>query len=243
MALRLNIGCGKAQLPTTPDSEATKHLAHLPETAFSEPWVNVDRVALPGVEEVVDLFAYPWVKSSNGNPWNTSSVAEIWASHLFEHIPHMPRYTGAARIYPVLERAGQLDGWYAFLTEVWRVLEPGGLLHIISPYAWSTPAMADPTHTRYLVPAVFSYLKPNPDAPFDYEIPCEFEAVMEPFVRLTKKGQDIVELTNVHRKKQAGLDPDTDDFILTDEDVRNVVGSGLDMADEFYICLAAVKDK
>lgn len=186
--------------------------------------MNVDRVRLDGVGEVVDLFAYPWVRGSNGNPWNDSSIDEIWASHIVEHIPHDARYAPLAS--STHRQQGALDGWYAWFYEAWRILKPGGLLHVVVPPAFSFEGMGDPTHTRYIMPASFSYLQPNPDAPFDYQIACRFEAVDDVLVRpssawakLVEEGRVIPELMHL--------------FAEININVYN----------EIYICLRAIKDE
>ena len=177
--MRLNLGCGRAQLPTTRDNPFTAHLSQLPDSAFgADDWVNVDAAMIDGIDEVVNLFQYPW-------PWADNSVDEIWCSHLIEHIPHranikVPIWQRKPRSLSIMAR---LDGWYAFFHEVHRVLKPGGLFHAITPHGNSVSGMTDPTHTRYILPGTFGYFKPNPDAPFDYGLPYQFAAVNEPFLR------------------------------------------------------------
>lgn len=66
-------------------------------------FVNVD---LAGSDCNVDLSVFPW-------PWANSSTSEILASHILEHF-------------------GKEDG-AKFIKECWRVLSPGGKLHIAVP--------------------------------------------------------------------------------------------------------------
>ena len=224
--MRINLGCGRAQLPTTKDNPFTKHLMFLPETALdpNERWTNIDRVAIDGVDEVIDLFAYPWVRSSNGNPWNENTVDEIWASHMVEHIPHTARYAPCATT--MHQTQGALDGWYAWFYEAWRILKPGGLLHIVAPTAFSLQAMSDPSHTRYIVPSSFSYLSPNPDAPFDYQIAACFEAVDNVLVRYSDAWNSMIDAKMVN----------PDQTHMYSELYNNVMV-------EMYICLRAIKDE
>ena len=179
--MRLNLGCGRAQLPTTPDNPFTQHLHGLPQTGYTkDDWVNVDAADIEGIDQVVNLFQYPW-------PWKDNSVTEIWCSHLIEHIPHV------ADVLPSIDRenpgslgiCARLNGWYAFFHEVHRVLKPDGEIHIITPHGHSVQAITDPTHTRQILPGTFGYFKPNPDAPFDYGLPYEFAATNEATVRPT----------------------------------------------------------
>src|SRR6478672_3176660 len=96
--IKLNLGCGP-------------HIA--------DGYVNVDIVPLPGVDLVADLDE-PW-------PWPDGSVAEILASHLFEHVDK-----------PLL-----------FMAEAWRVLADDGILDIRVPYYRHIFAFTDPTHKRF----------------------------------------------------------------------------------------------
>lgn len=167
----LNLGCGRVILP----AERPAHHESVDPTIYSYPlWVNADRNAGPGVDEVVDLFRYPW-------PWDDNSFDAALLAHLVEHIPHAinsddPRY------------CAMQDGWYAFLFELWRVLTPGAVAHIIAPYAFSTAAMTDPSHTRYITDAVFVHaLDEHAGAPFRYETGGVHLAMIgDPVYRLTE---------------------------------------------------------
>lgn len=94
--------------------------------------VNVDMVDMPGVDTVWDLDQHPW-------PWPSDAVSEIHALHVFEHVAD-----------PI--------GWMA---EAWRVLKPGGLLHIEVPHWKSQNAYTDPTHRRYCTEDTFRYWVPG----------------------------------------------------------------------------------
>lgn len=193
--MRLNLGSGRAQLPTwKTDTEHDPMLAHvayhLPESAYDKlaGWVNVDAIAQPGVDKVVDLFSYPW-------PFADKSVDEIWASHIVEHIPHEAHLitsVGSVRVddKPIgyqsiapsdeLRKCAASDGFYAWFYEVWRILKPDGLIHIVCPYALGIAGMSDPQHRRYVTVSTFGYLAPQgADAPFDYQLPFAFEAIAD----------------------------------------------------------------
>lgn len=170
--MRLNLGCGKVLFPWTPEKEATRHPALVvPPSAFEADWLNVDGLALAGVDEVVDLFAYPW-------PWADNSVDEIWASHLVEHIPHAPRVI--ADMYGEDKaRWGELEpleGFYAFFAECHRVLKPNGTIGIVAPYGKSDGALYDPQHTRFITEQTFHYLgNGGGNSPtYDYSLPFNF---------------------------------------------------------------------
>jgi len=121
-AVNLNIGCGRSG---------------------QEPgFINLDRVAGPGVDLVMDL------ETCAGNPgyfpgwprdeyaWmERGSIDCVLASHVLEHITH---------IIPLMR-------------EIHRVLKPGGYLCIASPYASSDDAVEDPTHVRYFTERSWYY--------------------------------------------------------------------------------------
>lgn len=69
-----------------------------------EGWLGVELEA--GADVVCDLSVFPW-------PWADESVGEIIASHMLEHFTRQ-------------------DG-ERFVAECWRVLAPGGVLHLAVP--------------------------------------------------------------------------------------------------------------
>ena len=183
--MKLNLGCGRIAFPLVRGAEGyPDHLQEMPDSVYEPGWVNVDKFAMPGVQEAVDLFRFPWVRSSNGNPFADSSVDEIWCSHLVEHVPHQVRLAAGlpaalAREYtPLVEN---LDGFFVFFYECWRLLKPDGVLHLRCPYGHSIAGMTDPSHTRYLTPGTFTYLlnDERDSAPFDYHLPMAF--TMDPY--------------------------------------------------------------
>jgi SAM-dependent methyltransferase len=81
--------------------------------------VGVDNVGLPGVDLVHDLLDFPY-------PFADGSAREVYLKHVVEHFP-----------LPDIQR---------ILGEVYRVLEPGGLVHVRVPHVFSVAAWEDPTH-------------------------------------------------------------------------------------------------
>ena len=255
----LNLGCGRAVFPTTPDNPFTKHLLYALEAgcpAALDPeanWTNADRHPGEGIQETFDVFAYPFVRGSNGSPYNDDTFDEIWLSHLAEHIPHDPRWTFYADKYPELKRAGEEDGFYVFFTELWRIAKPDGIIHVVSPTANHYSAFGDPQHRRYLVPQVFSYFKPNPDAPFDYHIPARFEAVGEPEVKIV--GDEAIAYHQAHQAAVAVLRQAQEEgasgpmLELAETNVKkthelfnNFVASHWNTVSEFFVSLRVIKE-
>src|SRR4051812_23508639 len=94
--------------------------------------IGVDLRALPGVDIVHDLDLFPY-------PFGDNSADEIRMNHVLEHVPEMMR---------VME-------------EIWRVLKPGGLLHIRVPHCTGMLAWKDPTHRRSFTTESFEYFGGN----------------------------------------------------------------------------------
>jgi SAM-dependent methyltransferase len=177
----LNLGCGTTHFP----GERPPGHEFIAESVYAYPdWLNVDKVKGVGADKVFDLFAYPW-------PLESNSFDGAILGHIAEHIPHEIKQSLATNFIKngmdsenfeafYFERYKELsilqDGWYAFFSELYRVLTPGAIVHIISPYAWSQGTVTDPTHTRLLTEHTFSHgLAPDQyTGTFKYNIDCNF---------------------------------------------------------------------
>lgn len=150
----LNLGCGKIQLPCL---ERPVHHGLIDAALYHYPlWLNVDKVAQPGIDEVIDIFAYPW-------KWADNSFNGALLSHLVEHVPHEINSQDS-------RLKGMQDGWFAFFSELYRVLTDGAIVHILSPYGWSQGAITDPTHTRLITEHTFSHsMIPVDNGVFQYD--------------------------------------------------------------------------
>jgi len=82
----------------------------------AEQW-NVDREALPGIDEVVDLDDHPW-------PWDRSSFMAVRTRHVLEHLAD-PAH---------------------FFAEAGRVVKPGGMLRVVLPLGEWTHTDLDHEH-------------------------------------------------------------------------------------------------
>ncbi len=99
--IKLHLGCGKDILPG---------------------WINLDSVALPGVDVVADLDNC----ATTPLPFANDSINEFYASHLLEHIKN-----------PL-----------SLMQELYRIAAPGASAKFQVPYGSSDDAYEDPTHVR-----------------------------------------------------------------------------------------------
>lgn len=108
---KLHVGCGNDILPG---------------------WVNHDLVALPGVDVVHDLTAFPW-------PFEANRFEEIRMYHVLEHLPDTIRT----------------------VEELHRIAAPGARVAIRVPF-WNSPDWAtDPTHRASFSEHSFDYFDPS----------------------------------------------------------------------------------
>jgi SAM-dependent methyltransferase len=98
--VKLNLGCGQNPM---------------------DGWTNVDWIAGPGVDKVLNLEDAHW---SEIGPLD--SVDEIYASHLIEHI----------------------NDPLGLFAQLWHVAKPGAIAAFACPYGSSDDADEDPTHVR-----------------------------------------------------------------------------------------------
>ncbi len=88
---------------------------------FMEGYVNVDKFGDPEVQ--LDLETFPW-------PWEDNSVAGIELRHVLEHL-------------------GQdSDTYFKIIQEIYRICEPGAIVHIVVPHHRHDNFVHDPTHVR-----------------------------------------------------------------------------------------------
>ena len=97
-------------------------------------YIGMDKREVAGVDIVHDAEILPW-------PLDDESCSVIAMSHVIEHIK------------PWL----QID----VINECWRILEPGGVLAIATPYATSFGYSQDPTHISPWNEATPTYFFPG----------------------------------------------------------------------------------
>ncbi|MBF6327021.1 methyltransferase domain-containing protein [Nocardia transvalensis] len=96
--------------------------------------IGLDMRPAPGVDVVADL--------RNGIPFADNSFDRVFAVHVLEHL---------ADFLPLVD-------------ECHRVLRPGGVLHVLSPWWRYVNAVADPTHLRLLDVQTFKGICARPDS-------------------------------------------------------------------------------
>jgi SAM-dependent methyltransferase len=107
---RLNVGCGRN---------------------IQEGWVNLDSVALPGVDIVCDL------ENLRETPIDLpdETVEQFLLSHVIEHVQDS----------------------LGLMQELWRLATPGAIAVVRVPHGGSDDAWEDPTHVRPYFPGSFGY--------------------------------------------------------------------------------------
>lgn len=107
-----------------------------------EGFIGMDCRELPGVDIVHDLEEFPW-------PVEDNCVMVAVASHVVEHI----------------------KPWFSipFMDEVWRVLAPGAVFAVATPYPGSRGFWQDPTHCNGWNEATWQYFDPRYPLYFIYK--------------------------------------------------------------------------
>lgn len=120
MSKKLNLGCG---------------------TDIRKGWVNLDSVALPGVDVVHDI-------ASGDLPFDDDSFDHIECQDILEHLPLVPS-----------------------MKELHRLLKVGGTVQIRVPHYTSRRNFEDPTHcTRFAVKTLYYFTKESQnDRPYYFE--------------------------------------------------------------------------
>lgn len=140
--------------PASPSAKATQAPTH--EVKLDLACGQSVREGFEGVDlyskeakHKVDLFRFPW-------PWADNSVDELASSHFVEHVPMT--YLCKKHGHEQLPCEGAQDLFFAFFDECYRILKPGGKMHIVVPTCRSERSFQDPTHRRFIAQATFFYL-------------------------------------------------------------------------------------
>lgn len=176
---------------------------------------NVDCRDLPGVRKV-DLNTRPW-------PWGEGTVDQVIAMDVLEHL------------YPLGKAEGQMN-IVAVLSEIHRVLKPGGELLARIPSSESRGAFQDPTHVTYWnlntwwYFAYWSDLRPEGWPPFEVDQKEENHpetGIKWVLVKAKKVGYDEVEVRkNAERKVDNLGNPSSPESKDSDRSQASSSGSG-----------------
>jgi SAM-dependent methyltransferase len=136
--------------------------------------VNLDALALPGIDVVHDLSVTPW-------PFSDGGFTQVRAVDVVEHLPHRGSDGRPAVV--------------AFVEEAHRVLTPGGLLYVQTPRHDAAFLWDDPTHVRGFTERSFDFF--DPDKPYGqstgfyshatYSVTCETLPNLNLRFRLVKR--------------------------------------------------------
>jgi len=110
--------------------------------------IGIDNVLLPSVDIVHDLNTVPY-------PFKKNTFDQIHANMILEH----------------------LDDLLSVMTEIHRILKPGGFLYIKVPYYMSLCAFGDPTHKRFFTEKTFLFFTDNFD--LNYYTPTRFKLISQ----------------------------------------------------------------
>lgn len=104
--MRLNLGCGNRKM---------------------DGWLNVDKEAAAGPDQVVDLEALPW-------PWDSDSADAVTMRHVLEHL------------------GARTETYLGIIQELYRVCRHDAELTITVPHPRHDQFLHDPTHVRVVTP-------------------------------------------------------------------------------------------
>jgi SAM-dependent methyltransferase len=102
-------------------------------------WVNLDRLALPGVDVVHDIEHLPL-------PFPNDAFDYVLCQDVLEHVDYIP-----------------------LLRDIWRIMRTGGTLHIRVPHFTSCNAYGDPTHKRFFNSDTFSFFVAGNDRSYYFD--------------------------------------------------------------------------
>ncbi len=110
-------------------------------------WINLDAVALAGVDVVHDIETVPL-------PFDDDQFDLILCKDIIEHVDYIP-----------------------VLRELHRILKTGGSLHIRVPHFTSWRNFEDPTHKKMFSIRTFDYFAKNTRAERDYYFDFQFDRI------------------------------------------------------------------
>jgi hypothetical protein len=170
-------------------------------------YLNVDKYGEPDLR--CDLESFPW-------PWPDNSVAEIQLIHVLEHL-------GAAT-----------ETFIALMKEMYRVCEPGAVVHIAVPHPRHDNFVGDPTHVRPVVPMTFELFSMKNNLAWK-----GMNAANSPLAIYHGVDFEVVDTTMILDEPYAG---DFQAGRLSGSDLESLLRRYNNVASEIRIRLKAVKD-
>lgn len=145
-AIRLDIACGRSKQGPS--------------------WVGMDVLPLPGVDIVHNMEITPW-------PLPDNCVSVAIASHIMEHLNPIADPARLDALVKLLIKKGVITEqesrqylgepgfiFIRIMNEIWRVMQEGGQLAMVMPYAGSPGFMRDPTHINNINEETWDYFSP-----------------------------------------------------------------------------------
>lgn len=88
-------------------------------------------------------------------PYPDASFESVSAYDFLEHVPRvLPDASGTGTVFPFVR----------LMSEVWRVLVPGGLFYALTPAVPGLAAFTDPTHVNFISDETHAYFCGDPPA-------------------------------------------------------------------------------
>lgn len=119
-------------------------------------------------------------------PWEDGSIEELASSHFIEHIQNDYVWTLSDAPCPCgapncrSRQQVKKDALLFFFDEAFRIIQPGGLFHLVWPALKSSDAFRDPTHRRFIPIEMLHYLSIGGRAAMGishYEVTCNWVTV------------------------------------------------------------------
>ncbi len=170
-------------------------------------YLNVDKYGEADLR--CDLESFPW-------PWPDDSVSEIQLIHVLEHL-------GAAS-----------DTFIGVMKELYRVCEPGGMIHIAVPHPRHDNFISDPTHVRPVVPMTLQLFSRRNNLLWQ-----EMGAANSPLALYHGVDFEVVDTTYVLEEPYAG---DVQSGKLAPESLEALLRQYNNVASEIRFKLKVIKD-
>lgn len=183
--MKLNLGCGSNKIAG---------------------YVNVDRAHAP--DEVVDLESFPW-------PWETSSVEEIRAHHILEHLGATP------------------DKFIGVMKEMYRVCKGGAVVDIVVPHPRHDDFMNDPTHVRPITLNVLALFSKSWNRKWEEDGSANTKLAFEHDVDFEPKEEALQLMDDVNQAYEAGR--------INEQSLRQLIRERNNIVKAIHLKLEVVK--